>query len=118
MTKTIKIENVIDSEEKILKLKQDILKAALYLYETGRPDWYIAQFANTKLDFLNGFIELENPYNNDLSCDSLVYAGKSSLLFNIDLFDIFVTDYYKSTCNESEILIENSPLRPYKQFSM
>lgn len=114
MIDVIKIENIINTEEKINKLKDDILKVALYLYENGRPDWYILQYANAKLGFLNDFVELKDPYNNDLSSETLTYTGKSSLQFNIDFIDVFVTDYYKSTDRNSEILIENSPLKPYK----
>lgn len=113
MKNRIKITNVINTERKILKLKKDVLSAALLLYELGRPDWFISHYANTKLNFLNSFIELKAPFNNDISSKNLIYTRKSSLSFNIDLFDIFVTDYYNYTNADTKKIIENSPLKPF-----
>lgn len=109
-TKT-KIGKVINSKEKLIKVINDILKTALFLYENGRPDWFISQYINSKLDFLNNFIELKYPYNSILKDKNLIYTGKSTMFFNIDFFDIFVTDFYKN--NIDETLIEHSPLKPY-----
>lgn len=85
----------------------------MFLHENGRPDWFVTQFINKKLEFLNNFIELQKPYNNDLSNDKLEFTHKSTLKFNFDYFDIFVTDYYKKTDENKEIIVENSPLNPY-----